>query len=445
MDLDFKSYVQSCEACMRYKSSTGHFITHLPVSDGFDAIMVVVDKLSKRPVYIMTHTTATSKDTATLFFNNVFRYYGIPTTIVSDRDPKFTSKFWKALVNMMKITTGMTMAHRAQADVQTERQNRTLEDSLTCSISYHGYDWNEHLPMIEHAHATLMSGSSKMSPFFVDTGRKPRNPLNTSEQITQVAQSRVEYASRFVHHRQNVIARARKNLLEAQVAQKKFYDRRRSEEPFKAGELALLSTQDLNISHATAETTLRSRKFIPRFIGPYRIKDIKGNVLVANLKHLSPRFNIAKRKVYTSNPARFAGRVIPKSTPVIFDDDNESLHVIEGLMKKRVFNRQLEYLVKWHGLPYHENTWDESATSNMLATGKDYPRISTSTTAQIELKGYGSTNSIFNDDFDSLGAGGHSTGRECNDLHVPNNKTSSDESTYREPSRPLQTYRLRKC
>ncbi|GMF43882.1 unnamed protein product [Phytophthora fragariaefolia] len=68
------------------------FITHLPVSDGFDAIMVVVDKLSKRPVYIPTHTTATAEDTAKLFFNSVIRHYGIPSTI-SDSDPTFTSKF----------------------------------------------------------------------------------------------------------------------------------------------------------------------------------------------------------------------------------------------------------------------------------------------------------------------------------------------------------------
>ncbi|OWZ12426.1 polyprotein [Phytophthora megakarya] len=353
MDLDIKAYVQSCESCMRYKSSTGRragklqpiplpavcwevvstdFITRLPVSDGFDAIMVVVDKLSKRPVYIPTYTTATAEDIAKVFFNNVIRYYGIPSTIISDRDPKFTSKFWKALVQLMKIKTAMTTAHRAQADGQTERQNRALEDSLRCSISYHGNDWNEHLSMID------------------------------AESDRPVASSRVEYASRFVQHRHEVIERARKNLLDAQEAQKKFYDQRRAANPFNVGDLALLSTQDLNISHATTETTLRSRKFIPRFIGPYAILELHGNValldLPANLKHISPRFNIDKLKVYNSNPDRFVGRVISKSTPVIFDDDGEPLHVVEVLIKKRIFNLQPEYLVKWHGLPHHENTWE---------------------------------------------------------------------------------------
>uniref|UniRef100_H3GL48 Reverse transcriptase n=1 Tax=Phytophthora ramorum TaxID=164328 RepID=H3GL48_PHYRM len=459
MDLDIKSDVQSCESCMRYKSSMGRktgklqpiplpaacwevvstdFITHLPVSDGFDAIMVVVDKLSKRPVYIPTHTTATAEDTAKLFFNNVIRYYGIPSTIISDRDPKFTSRFWTALVNLMMIKAAMTSAHRAQADGQTERQNRTLEDSLRCSISYHGNDWNEHLPMIEYAHATLVSSSSKLSPFFVDTGRKPTYLLDTGADAASVPHSRVEHASRFVQHRQEVIERARKNLLDAHATQKKFYDKRRAENPFKVGDLALLSTQDLKISHATAETTLRSRKFIPRFIGPYAILEIRGNValldLPANLKSLSPRFNIDKLKVYTSNPDRFDGRMISKSTPVIFDDDGEPLHVVEALIKRRTFNRQPEYLVKWYGLPHHENTWERERdikhVSRWQALLKDLCRRSQARACGIlfmrgfpvmflTTRDYGTTNFNF-DDFilkvlglDQLGGGG-----ECNDLQV---------------------------
>ncbi|OWZ17487.1 Retroelement [Phytophthora megakarya] len=74
------------------------------------------------------HTTSTAEDIVKLFFNSVIRYYGIPITIISDRDPKSTSKFWKAIVNMMKIKTAMTAAHRVQNDSPIERQNQTLEE-----------------------------------------------------------------------------------------------------------------------------------------------------------------------------------------------------------------------------------------------------------------------------------------------------------------------------
>ncbi|KAE8910955.1 hypothetical protein PF005_g13 [Phytophthora fragariae] len=101
MDLYTKAYVQSCKSCMMSKSCTGRktgkiqpillpavcwgvvltdFITRLPVL----TIMVVVDKLLKRPVYTPTHITATVEDTAKLFFNNVIRYYEIPSTIISN-------------------------------------------------------------------------------------------------------------------------------------------------------------------------------------------------------------------------------------------------------------------------------------------------------------------------------------------------------------------------
>ncbi|KAJ8577003.1 hypothetical protein ON010_g2207 [Phytophthora cinnamomi] len=90
----------------------------------------------------------------------------------------------------------MTTSYRAQADGQTERQNLILEDALRCMISYHGRDWSEHLGTIEYAHATLVSASTGLSPFEVDTGRKERNPLNPLDNpniMNQVEHGIAEY------------------------------------------------------------------------------------------------------------------------------------------------------------------------------------------------------------------------------------------------------------
>ncbi|POM81467.1 LOW QUALITY PROTEIN: Retrovirus Polyprotein [Phytophthora palmivora] len=294
-------------------------ITHFPVFDGFDEITAVVDKLSKLP---LTHTTATAEDTAKLFFNHVIRYYGIPSTIISDRDPKFTSKLWKALVSLTKIKIAITTTHRSQADGQAQRHNRTLDDSLRCSLSYHG---NERT-----------SAHDSLSPFFVDTDRHPKIVLKVISQRCGLAWStRLSLFSI--------------NLLDAQEAQKIFDDHRRSANRFKIGNPALLSTHALNVSHATAKMTFRSRKFIS---GPYRLLELRGNDMLldlpANLKHISPRFNIGKLK---------------------------PLHVVEALFRKRIFNLQPKYFVQCHGLPHHENTWYASATSNTSATGKRCSRI----------------------------------------------------------------------
>ena len=98
------------------------FINGLPVSEGYDATCVIIDKLTKRPIYAQTYKTAVYKDKAKLFFDAVVRHHGLPKVIISDRDPKFTANFWESLMNIMGVKLGMTTAHRAQADGQTEHQ-----------------------------------------------------------------------------------------------------------------------------------------------------------------------------------------------------------------------------------------------------------------------------------------------------------------------------------
>ena len=174
MEKDIADYVKSCGTCMRWKSNslkkngklipipvpkvcwevvTMDEITGLPVSNGFDAIVNMMCELSKRAKYAASHTTATAEDTAKIFFDNVVRHHGLPKVIISDRDPKYTSHFWSALMKLMGVQLNMTTSHRAQADGQTKRRNLVLEDALRCMVSYHGMDWVNYLRTIEYAHA----------------------------------------------------------------------------------------------------------------------------------------------------------------------------------------------------------------------------------------------------------------------------------------------------
>ena len=74
------------------------FVTGVPVSSGFDAIMTAFDKLSERPRYAVTHTNVDAPQVDKLFFDVVVRYHGLPKVIISDRDAKFTSNFWRSLM-----------------------------------------------------------------------------------------------------------------------------------------------------------------------------------------------------------------------------------------------------------------------------------------------------------------------------------------------------------
>src|SRR3954451_3191518 len=135
-------YVNSCEECQRNKPShqkaagmlqplpipdkkwdvvTMDFITQLPsTKNGHDAIFMVVDKLSKTIKAIPTVTTVTTPEVADLFFHHIFRYFGLPSTIISDRDARFTGKFWHTLWAKLGTKLAMSTAFHPQTDGQIE-------------------------------------------------------------------------------------------------------------------------------------------------------------------------------------------------------------------------------------------------------------------------------------------------------------------------------------
>jgi hypothetical protein len=106
------------------------FMVSLPPSKRFDAIMVVVDRFSKMAHFIPTKDEATAQEMGRLFFSHIFKHHGLPKDIVLDRDPKFTSKFWRALWKRMGSELKMSTSFRPQIDGQTERVNLVIQQFL---------------------------------------------------------------------------------------------------------------------------------------------------------------------------------------------------------------------------------------------------------------------------------------------------------------------------
>ncbi len=170
---DVLQHVRECGSCQRNRGATQRpfgeamplhvpeyqwkeismdFITHLhPTRSGFTAMFVVVDRLSKMVHFIPTFDTATAEETAALFRDRIFVLHGMPQVIVSDRDVKFTSAFWKELHRLLGIKLSMSTAYHPQTDGQTERMNRTLEDMLRHFINRNHTDWDQHLAPAEFA------------------------------------------------------------------------------------------------------------------------------------------------------------------------------------------------------------------------------------------------------------------------------------------------------
>jgi len=199
MKVDVAKYVASCGVCQQvkaeHKSPAGKlqslevpkwpwediamdFVTGLPRTPrGKDATWVVVDRLSKSAHFIPIRTTNSASDLAPIYTREIIRLHGVPKTIISDHDAKFTSKLWESLQNALGTEIRFSAAFHPQTDGQSERTIQTLEDLLrTCALSWQG-NWEDHLPLVEFAYNNIYHASIKAAPFEVLYGRKCRSPL----------------------------------------------------------------------------------------------------------------------------------------------------------------------------------------------------------------------------------------------------------------------------
>ena len=117
------------------------FIIGLPKSEDNNSIIVVVDRFSKYATFIVAPTDCTTEETTRLFLKHVVKYWGLPKYIISDRDPRFTRKFWTELFKLMGLELHFSTSFHPQADGQTERVNALLELYLRHFVSANQKDW----------------------------------------------------------------------------------------------------------------------------------------------------------------------------------------------------------------------------------------------------------------------------------------------------------------
>jgi transposase InsO family protein len=150
------------------------FVVGLPECEGFDAVWVVVDRLSKMRHFIPCHTTIDAVGLAKLFLREVVRRHGLPRTIVSDRGPQFASTFWGHICSRLGIDRRMSTAFYPQTDGQTERMNAGMEQYLRVFVNHQQDDWVQWLFLAEFAANNGVSESTKCTPFFAVQGEDPR-------------------------------------------------------------------------------------------------------------------------------------------------------------------------------------------------------------------------------------------------------------------------------
>jgi len=208
MNQEIKSYIQSCVKCQGNKASNRHsqgLLQALPVPQGpweqvtmdlisqlpitrrkNDASVVFVDKLTKMTHLIPTKTTVTAPHLAEMFYGEIIRLHGIARSIVSDRDPRFTSNFWKCLWKLLGTKLAMSTAYHPQTDGQTERMNRILEDMIRAYVNFEQNDWGKHVTSAEIAINNSQQASTRFSPFYLNYGRHPTLPISLNKSKMEI-------------------------------------------------------------------------------------------------------------------------------------------------------------------------------------------------------------------------------------------------------------------
>ena len=149
-------------------------IVGLSESQGYTKIWVIVDRFSKMAHFIPITTEVPIKELALIFLQNIWRLHGLPESIISDRDTRFTSKFRMSLMELLQVKINMYTAFHPETDGQTERVNQMLEQYIRSYCSYQQDDWASLLPLAEYAYNMSLSESSKATPFEINYGFTPR-------------------------------------------------------------------------------------------------------------------------------------------------------------------------------------------------------------------------------------------------------------------------------
>ena len=246
------------------------FVSGLPrTKNNHDSIWVIVDRLTKSAHFIPVLTTYSMDRLAELYTQNVVRLHGVPSSIISDRDSRFTSKFWKSLQEALGTRLKFSSAFHPQTDGQSERTIQILEDMLrACAIDFVG-TWEKFLPLAEFAYNNSYQATIGMAPYEALYGRKCRSPVHWDE-----AGERQFLGPELVEQATEAIKKIREKMKTAQSRQKIYTDRRRRPLEFEPDEKVFLK-----ISPTKGITRFRKRgKLNPYFIGPFEVLERVGKV-----------------------------------------------------------------------------------------------------------------------------------------------------------------------
>lgn len=376
MGRSVKEFVKSCESCQRNKSArlkvgllqplpvparpwenlSMDFVMGLPRTDqNHDAIFTFVDRLTKYVHLIPTTSSVDAEGAARLYVDHVFSAHGLSKSIVSDRDPRFTSAFFKEVFALLEVKLQLSTANHPQTDGMTERMNRVIEECLRTFVNHRQTNWDQFLPLCQFAINNSRQASTDESPFFLNSGQHPLTPSSLVDARTNVDST--SPSGEWLKDREEALKTARDAMLAAQARQAFYSDRGRKVLELYVGDKVMVHRDFLVMPEARNRPCDKLR---PRWYGPFTVTaQITTNAFKLDLPHqlkCHPVFNITALKKY--HQSDFEGRYTDPPPPIT-DLDGFERYIVEKILAHRRNRRGLQFLVKWVGYP--DATWEPEA------------------------------------------------------------------------------------
>ncbi|GKC32059.1 putative reverse transcriptase domain-containing protein [Tanacetum coccineum] len=211
------------------------FVTKLPrTSSGHDTIWVIVDRLTKSAYFLPMHEDYKIERLAKLYLNEIVARHGVSISIISDRDGRFTSRFWQSMQEALGTRLDMSTAYHPQIDGQSKCTIQTLEYMLRACVLNFGGSWDVHLPLVEFSYNNSYHASVRHAPFEALYSRKCRSPIMWAE-VGEGQLIRLE----LVQETTEKISQIKDKLKVVRDCQKSYADKRRKPLEFSVGDYVL--------------------------------------------------------------------------------------------------------------------------------------------------------------------------------------------------------------
>jgi hypothetical protein len=377
MASEAERYVLTCDSCQRNKHSkqlkpgllmplplpeepcmhwTTDAVCGLPrTKRGVDAIQVYVDRLTKLKRFAAARTSDGSVQLANTTLRTVIGPHGMPKSLVSDRDPRITARFWGELSRVLGSDVNLSTAQHPQSDGQSEREIQTLITALRSYANAMCDDWDEYLPALELAFNSKVQASTGAAPFTLVYGTEARLPIDCA--LDEVRPATLPAVGDRAARMRKALDHARSHAELAQAKQKRLADRHRRLLQLKAGDQVLLATEGLQLRSGT-------HKLTARYIGPFRVLgSVNDNAVTLELPPLlgalHSTFNISRLKPYRDGRTLFPGRPQRLQQPPAVSEDTNGApsYEVECVLAQRNSGARRELLVRWKGYGAEHDQW----------------------------------------------------------------------------------------